>query len=454
MESVVEVFLGGIWVRAATLQTFGPESCRLDYLPEYLFGDNPVPIALGLPLSYNPDFAPAPDQVVDRRPPPFLYDLIPQGQGRRYLVKALCLVDSDQLVMPLINVGAFNPIGALRIRSAVDFFQEQAALNPRHSQFDGLELDDIRRRSNAFLEHIQLHAMLASGTTGVQGVAPKYLLAQDDQNRWYADLAISDQDVRAHWLVKLPRGSSAEDKAVLRNEIAYLRTAAACGLRTHHEPMMIDDMLFVRRFDRVVNPHGLHRLHQESLASVAGLRGFAPATSLNELVSAMRSVVSEPAAETLEFIKRDVLNLALRNTDNHARNTALQRTLDGTVQLTPLYDFGPMFMDPEIVPRSLHWREVGGPNAGRRIDGWEAVVESLALPDTERDALCASLHEFAETVGRLSTIARDHGVDPDVIEACRTSIDQQARELSSLAVSQREPERESESASPRPSAST
>ncbi|WP_375338497.1 hypothetical protein [Variovorax paradoxus] len=38
----------------------------------------------------------------------------------------------------------------------------------------------------------------------------------------------------------------------------------------------------------------------------------------------------------------------MRNTDNHARNTAVQRLPDGALQLTPIFDFAPMFLDPEI----------------------------------------------------------------------------------------------------------
>lgn len=87
--------------------------------------------------------------------------------------------------------------------------------------------------------------------------------------------------------MKLPRGKSDEDRAVLRNEAAYLRVAAAVGLRCQYAPVLRGEMLFVRRFDREVRPGGggVQHLHQESLASVMGQRGFGMAQSQQSLVA-------------------------------------------------------------------------------------------------------------------------------------------------------------------------
>lgn len=50
--------------------------------------------------------------------------------------------------------------------------------------------------------------------------------------------------------------------------------------------------------------------------------------------------------DQLAYMLRDILNLALRNTDNHGRNAAVLRT-GGQVGLSPIFDFAPMFLDPE-----------------------------------------------------------------------------------------------------------
>jgi serine/threonine-protein kinase HipA len=428
--ATVEIHQHGRWVAAAELCALADNRVQFSYLDDYIFSGSAVPVALGLPVGHFPEsMTEGPLGLEpDRRPPAFLYDLVPQGRGRKFLLSMLALPDHDEMVMPLVMAGAFNPIGCLRLDSAVRFYQEQAIRNPDASASDGFALSDILHKSEAFLEHMALHAMLASGTTGVQGVAPKFLLTTDKNGRWFADMAMADEDASEHWLVKLPRGRSEDDRCVLRNEGAYLQVARAAGLRVHHAPMQHGDMLFVRRFDRAVGAQGLQRLHQESVASLIGQRGFGVVHRQQDLLTAIRAVASHPLAETIEFIKRDVLNLALRNTDNHARNTAVQRTPEGRIQLTPVFDFAPMFKDPEVVPRSCHWRD----EAGKRQSGWRETLEQLQVPDQERQDIAAELGAFANVVERLEAMALDCGVEREVVQACLKSIEEQAYQLRAL----------------------
>jgi serine/threonine-protein kinase HipA len=429
VDAFIEIHQDGTWQRAARLRSLGDHQCQVEYLAGYLFGDRPTALSLSFPLQHGSP-PPLEDGTPDLRVPPFLYDMVPQGRGRRFLIDLLQVRDSgDRFVMPLLLNGAINPIGCLRIDTAVEFYRQQSQRNPERGALDGFGLEDIQARTEGFLEHMALHAMLAAGTTGVQGVAPKYLLTQDQAGRWFADLGLPDERASAHWLVKLPRGRTAEDLRVHRNEAAYLRLAAACGVRVLEEPHLVGSMLFVRRFDRQVRKGGgVVRLHQESLSSLVGMRGFGQASSQNALLAAMRRHVSDPFAQTLEFMKRDVLNLALRNTDNHARNTAVQRLPDGTVQLTPLFDFGPMFLDPEVVPRTMHWRDAGG----ARLDDWLQVFATLDMADDERIELARKLARFADTVASIPSIAADHGIDAFVLDQCRASIDDQAEQLRAL----------------------
>ena len=452
VTSVVEVHHDGNWHPAGELRVLGANKAIFAYREDYVFGPHPLPVSLTLPVGLWP---PAMvegliGQQTDQRPPSFVYDLVPQGRGRRFLLDTLQLADSDDMVMPLVMVGAFNPIGCVRLNTAVAFYEAQAAQNPDAQSTLGFTLDDIDSHSQGFLDHIALHAMLAAGTTGVQGVAPKFLLTTNDEGRWFADLALPDVQAKEHWLVKLPRCKSDDDRLILRNEAAYLRVAAACGLRTHRPPMLVREMLFVRRFDRVVD-HGdggeksdqrnqrdqheqgrqrkVIRLHQESLASLAGQRGFGIPHSQQSLLDAMRTVVADPLVDTIEFMKRDVLNLAMRNTDNHARNTAVQRLPDGRIQLTPLFDFAPMFKDPEIVPRSCHWRSADGV---RQTD-WREIITGLNAPMREREQIAHALHAFASQVAQLETIARDCGVEEAILQPCLKSIEEQAYALALLA---------------------
>jgi len=271
--------------------------------------------------------------------------------------------------------------------------------------------------------------MLGTGTTGVQGAAPKYLLTRDHAGLLHGDAILPDANATQHLIAKLPRGNSAADEKVLRNEAAYMRVAAALDIRTHPElPALHGDVLLIPRFDRISRDGKVARLHQESAASILGLAGFDPRPSLFEVVDGIRKVVSDPAAETLEFIKRDVLNLAMRNTDNHARNTAVQR-VEGRVQLTPLFDFAPMYLDPELIPRALRWYQ---PGTRAELTDWADVLAALRVPDCERRMLAGELSRFAVQIERLPDIMAAHGVDHDIIEFLTQYIDTQVRQLKAL----------------------
>lgn len=423
MAPTLQLHHAGQWRNTGSIQSLSDSQCRFEYLTEYIFSSEPQPVSLGLPVAFR-DFVTATDPAV----PPFLYDLVPQGRGRAYLLSLLGRSDSDSLVMPLLLAGAFNPIGRLRISTAVSFYEDQLRKNPDRGPLAGFAIEDIESNADTFLEHLSLHAMLSGGTTGVQGVAPKFLLTQDEEDRWFADLALPDARARRHWIVKLPRGREAEDLLVHRHEAAYLRLAKTLGLRTHGDPVLRGRMLFSERFDRLATPDGVVRLHQESLSSLAGLRGFGVATTQNQLLAALRQHASHPTEETIEFMRRDAFNLALRNTDNHARNTAVQVLPNGCVQLTPLFDVSPMFKDPEVVPRSVHWRDING----RRLDDWSQVLDTLALGEDERRSVARALREFGEQLARVPSIAADHGIEQAILSECLRSIETQIEQLLGL----------------------
>jgi len=359
---VIEIHRDGRWIPAARIESLGDEHARVEYLPDYVFGDRePWPISLTWPVRLTVDLE------EKRRPlmPAFLYDLVPQGQGRRLLVQLLGLRDHDGLALPLLLRGAFNPIGALRIDHAVAFQADYAQRNPPPpGATSGFSFPELADRQEAAVEYLATHSMLASGTTGVQGQAPKFLLAMDQQGQLHPDLALPDAQARSHWLVKGARGRHRDDELILRSEAAYLRLAADCGLQV----------------------------------------------------------------DAVDQIQQHGRWLLVPNTDNHARNHAVQRRADGSIRLTPLYDFAPMFKDPELIPRALHWVD----RNGRSLREWPDILPHLPLDDAERQTVQQSLRAFSETVGQLPERAAEAGVDAEIIAACATSIDAQAESLAKL----------------------
>ena len=101
--------------------------------------------------------------------------------------------------------------------------------------------------------------------------------------------------------------------------------AQQLGLRVHAPLVLRERALFIPRFDRVVQDGQVLRLAQESIATLTGMPGFESVPTHDQVCAALLRHCTNPQAEVLEYIKRDVANLALGNKDNHARNTAVQR---------------------------------------------------------------------------------------------------------------------------------
>ncbi len=360
--------------------------------------------------------------------PAFLLDLLPTGAGRRSLLNQFNLHErgpkSDWL---LLLKGAGNPPGNLRIRQAVENF-------PLNAQHEGYTLQEIIERREDFIEYARGHGAPVAGSSGVQGDAPKFLLTQDGEGRWHADGALADAQAKQHWLIKFPRGHLKSDYAVLRNEYAYYKVAKAAGLRVHAIPKYQNNTLIIPRFDRQVKNNQVIRYGQESLCSLADVSDFGYAIPLEQLCGALIKHVSDPKRELLEFLYRDILNVALGNTDNHARNTAVRKFTGGFVELTPIYDFAPMILDEQGIARICRW---SGVDNGGNPD-WGGVVKLLSQKLVKCDItevwLRKNVYAFSDKVEQLPEIMRQAEVDDDLIKRLAPRIQNVLASLRSLKV--------------------
>jgi serine/threonine-protein kinase HipA len=425
MDCHIEIFYEGQWLEAAALSFsdvvrngFRASDCVFEYDLDYAFLNAPLPVSLGFSVDA--------DRHRLQAWPPFLYDLVPQGNGRKFLLERMQLPDAQASDLPLLLAGAFNPIGRLRVREAVAYFEAHVE---RHGlAADGFDFNELILRAPEFHEAMMVHGMLAAGGTGVQGVAPKYLLTEAHDGRWYPDAALADAQAERHFIVKRPRGPSEADRKVLRNEARYMEVAQRFGIRSFDLPSVHGDMLFIPRFDRRARNGCVERFHQESVASIAGLAGFGIQANQFDLLAAIRAVVDVPIEETIEFIRRDVLNLAMRNTDNHARNTAVH-TVDGVTRITPLFDFAPMYLDPEGITRAARWYQ---PDTRRELRRWEDILPHLCLPAEELSQLVEVLVTFGGQLAGLQDCMREVGVDEDIVEFLVPSIEAQRAQLLAL----------------------
>lgn len=408
MNCRIEIYLDGRWQTAATFEPYSRSldqgiegACRLEYDTDYAVENlnrKEAELIPGLTVSF--------ELFRFKNWPPFLIDLLPAGAGRRSWLRRMQIEkDGLQVDWHLLIKGAGNPPGALRVA--------EAALPPPPDHYiNGFPRIDIIEQREDFLEYAAERGAHVAGASSVQGEAPKYLLTEDHAGMFHADGPLPDDKINKYWLVKFPRGKRTDkrNRQVLRNEAPYLEVARRFGIRTGAPLIYENDTLFVPRFDRIVGKGGVTRLGMHSLYALANISGYGVPVRHDVYCQALVRVATDPARELREYILRDVLNLALRNTDNHGRNTVILRS-GGAITLSPIFDFAPMFLDPEGINRVSRWEDE---QPGSQPE-WAAICEKLqyVLDPTETRVWLAAL---SYEVQKLPDIMHDCNVDDEIIE--------------------------------------
>lgn len=176
-----------------------------------------------------------------------------------------------------------------------------------------------------------------------------------------------------------------------------------------------DGALFIQRFDRQVTSGGVERFGMESLASICGLSDYDQPLTHNQACLAIHRYTTNPHQEILEYITRDILNTVLRNTDNHSRNTALLKHPNGSVALSPLFDFAPTFLDPQGVSRAMRWQGDSEKMLGLPVWGQIAIEleKEIGLPSNDLRHWLAAL---AKSTERLPDTLQQCQVDAAIID--------------------------------------
>lgn len=175
-------------------------------------------------------------------------------------------------------------------------------------------------------------------TSGVSGVVPKFLDAQDKSREDGAPLALHKKAslvTRRHII----KGSSIQLPFVALNEHLCMQVASRVMPTAKTEVSDDGQALVVHRFD--VDQHGQPHRGMEDFCSLLGLRPAAKYdTTWERIAKAVRDHV--PGAQRLDTYRQLattlLLTYALRNADCHAKNLALLYTSRADVHLSPVYD--------------------------------------------------------------------------------------------------------------------
>lgn len=164
--------------------------------------------------------------------------------------------------------------------------------------------------------------------------------------------------------------SPSSDPDNTRHEVALLKTAEACGIKTAQcEALALKadgrsmNALLSTRFDRNIQNEGndllIARLHTEDFCQALGLPPSLKyeRDSSNEenrfstaAIGRIAQGASVPAIFMRDFLAQTIFNLLVGNTDNHAKNGSLLHNA-GAMILAPLYDVVPVFMDRRVTHR-------------------------------------------------------------------------------------------------------
>ena len=290
---------------------------------------------------------------------PVLRDMIPQGAGRRYLLRQWGVAGDPgpSVDFKLLSEGCIAPIGNLRIKEAAEAFEAQV----KAAKAISLSQDDISNRDLYLLEYANQLGMVIGGATGAGGDAPKLLVVEARDGGFYLEGTLPETEIGNHWLVKFPRGRmTPEDQDVLRAEGIFYEALDQLGQDTIRGAHVVEGKvpaLWLPRFDREVASGGVRRYGMESMYSLNRMVGDGARMEHPHVLNRLREVITDPSAfeATLcEYLVRDVINYTIGNSDNHGRNTALIKR-DGRISLSPAYDLAPMVLDREGIARTTVW---------------------------------------------------------------------------------------------------
>ncbi|WP_343289806.1 HipA domain-containing protein [Ferranicluibacter rubi] len=206
------------------------------------------------------------------------------------------------------------------------------------------------------------------------------------------------------------------DRPILEGEALHSRIALEIGPKVSEPSIYAEGVLIIPRFDRIKRQGGgTVRLGQESLVSAIGVADFGHVDTHEAGIDVLRQYSADPFTGIVEHLKHDIANLALGNPDNHGRNSALSKHQNGTIRLSPLFDFASMRLAKEGIVRSTRWAIMRDGGRDHLPDSNRICREVMPDP-AEQKALAASLCEFAEHLRHAPAMANDRGASPKILE--------------------------------------
>jgi serine/threonine-protein kinase HipA len=229
-----------------------------------------------------------------------------------------------------------------------------------------------------------------------------------------------------------PPGSPVAD--VVHTEAACLGLARTIGLTTVSAELANFGrqlVLVVSRYDRVTEADGrTRRIHQEDSAQALGIsptdpeRKFQHGRQLPSLAK-IAQVLRNGGAEPDRLLMLTTFNLAVGNTDAHAKNISLLRHPDGRAELAPAYDIA-MHLHHRLGDRTFAM-DVNAKRAIDEIGVDDLIAEATAWPLPGRRAIRLIADTLERLAGALDSV--DCAAYPGVPDAAWEVVSRRTRAL-------------------------
>ena len=376
---------------------------------------------------------------VERTPPlparvnVWLGGLLPEGRTLVHLAHEAG-VDPDDTLAFLAHYGRDTAGALVLVPEGSPAPERGGTLTP----VSDTQVGDLLRRAAA-------NAVTKESLDSLPGLEPKITLARTADGRWATR---SGGAPSTHILkVSRPAGDTFD---LIDTEAACLDLARRVGLTTIDAHVTAFDgarCIVISRYDRVQQPDGrIDRLHQEDAAQALGLatkdpnRKFQRGRRLPSL-AATAHVLLEDGTEPDDLLRLTTLNVAVGNTDAHAKNISLLRHENGTVELAPAYDIS--MHAHSAASNGLSAMDVNGRTRLADITADDLVAEGNGWGLPRRRAVRAVATTATGLVHALEAIDRDThpGVSDAAWATVETRVDQLAAEAEQLAASLARPAR-------------
>lgn len=247
-------------------------------------------------------------------------DAAPDDWGRRLLERAYGNGLSEFEYLTLSDDMCRQ--GALRFLDAAG---EIIRGNAPHAVPRLVELESITAIARAYEQGKEISAeemQALAGAGGSGGARPKANVRDGD----------------ALWMAKFT--SVHDQRPIERVEVATLRLAHACGIRTPKVRLELDDSPFpvalIERFDR----RGAARIPYISARTALSKTGT-EFGSYTEIVDFMRGHSADPQADFHELYRRLIFTILVSYKDDHLKNHGFLYAGNGQWRLSPVFDVNP-----------------------------------------------------------------------------------------------------------------